>query len=105
RWPPLVDDEAANERLVVQLDLLRRHQLAEGEVGRIARARGADLAAGVVDAAAVAAAERRQVARHRQRRELQAALLGPRLQDLQVVGERNRALRVRLGTMILRMRA
>ena len=101
----VVEDQPADQRPIVQHDLLRRDQLLEREVRRVARARRADLAAGVVDAAAAAAAERRQVARHRQRRELDAALLGPRLQRLQVVGQRDRALRIRLRPPILGMRA
>ena len=105
RGAPLVERQPPDERAVVQHDLLRRHQLAEREVGRISRAGRTDLAARVVHAAPAAAAERRQVARHRQRRELHAALLGPGLQRLQVVGQRNRSLRVRLGPPVLGMRA
>ena len=39
-------------------------------------------------------AERREVPCHRQRRKPEAALLRPGLEDLQVVGERNRSLRI-----------
>ena len=48
----LVEHQPPDQRAIVQHDLLRRHQLAEGVVGRVARAGRTDLAARVVDAAA-----------------------------------------------------
>ena len=53
---PFVEDQPADQRPVVQDDLLRLHQLAERVVRRVSRARGAHLSAGVVHAARAAAA-------------------------------------------------
>ncbi len=102
---PIVEHQRADQRPVVEHDFLRLCQLAEREVGRIPGARRTDFAARVVDAAAAAAVERRQVARHRERLELQPALLRPGLQQLQVVGQRDRTLRIGLRPRVFQVRA
>jgi len=103
--PAIVEDQPSDQRAIVQDDLLRLDQLSEREVGRVPGAGGTHLAAGVVHAAGTAAAERRQVARHGQRIEPETAVLCPGFQQLQVVRQRNRALRVRLRPAVPRIRA
>ncbi len=99
------EHELSHQHPIVQRHFLRRDQLLIGVVGRIPRARRAHVAAGVVEAARAPAAERFvDVARQRQRREFQSALLRPLLQDLQVVRQRHGWLRIGPGTAIFRIR-
>ena len=100
------EHKLAHQHPIVQRHLLRRDQLLIGVVRRISRAGRAHVAAGVVEAAGASAAEGLvDVARQRQRREFQSALLGPFLEDLQVVGQRHRRLRIRPGAAIFGIRA
>src|SRR3989441_1110306 len=63
--PSIVEHESPHEGAIVQHDLLRLHQLAKREIGRVARARRTHLAARVVHAAGAAPVQREAADRHR----------------------------------------
>ncbi len=100
----IVQNQAADQRLIVQRDLFLFQQALEREVGRIARSGGTDGARVAADAL------RPAVVRHgilglRRGPEWDAALFGPALQLDQVVCHRHRRHRIRFRAPVFRQRA
>ncbi len=100
----VVEHEPAHQGLIEQRDLLRFEEAAEGEIRRVARARGADLA-GVAPLADRPAVVLLGVLGLGRAPEGDPALLGPGLERLQVVGERHGRHGVGRGATILGARA